>query len=275
MIQYEKIELDYHLPIKLLDIYFEDHNTKTAKHYHNSVEILIPVLGNLNLFINTESLVIPQGELYIVNSQEIHGMYHSDDTEIYKGYALQINYSFIKKYFPAIDHYVFIQPSKEIKQEILKDIYRTIDAYDHHQQFQNIEIESYILHLLFKLLSNLLCKKTELPNNILDKRIIKITQYIDLHYDEDLSIDEIAQHFHISPGYLSRYFKSHLNMTIKEYLISVRLKEAQHDLLFSDYSILEISLLHGFPNLKSFINAFKKVYHDTPAKYREKVRKRH
>ena len=47
MIQYEKIELDYQLPIKLLDIYFEDHHTKTAKHYHNSIEILIPVLGKL------------------------------------------------------------------------------------------------------------------------------------------------------------------------------------------------------------------------------------
>ncbi len=39
------------------------------------------------------------------------------------------------------------------------------------------------------------------------KRIIRMTQYIDLHYNEDLSIDNIAQHFNISTGYLSRYFK--------------------------------------------------------------------
>ena len=68
MIQYEKIELDYQLPIKLLDIYFEDHHTKTAKHYHNSIEILIPVLGTLKLFLNDKEILIPQGSLYIINS---------------------------------------------------------------------------------------------------------------------------------------------------------------------------------------------------------------
>ena len=207
---------------------------------------MIPVLGKLKLFI-------------------------TEDTDIYKGYALQINYDFIKKYYPAIDNYQFIQPNHKIKEKILLDIFKIIAAYDHSNQFQRIEIESYILHLLYTLLSNTLDKKTNL--NLQTLHDIRMTQYIDLHYNEDLSIDNIAQHFNISTGYLSRYFKSHLNVTVKEYLIAVRLKKARQDVLFSNYTILEIAYLHGIPNLKSFINAFKKVYHDTPAKYREKVRK--
>ena len=105
---------------------------------------MIPVLGKLKLFITDKELIIPQGSLYIINSQEIHGMHHTEDTDIYKGYALQINYDFIKKYYPAIDNYQFIQPNA---------------AYDHSNQFQRIEIESYILHLLYTLLSNTLDKK--------------------------------------------------------------------------------------------------------------------
>lgn len=91
MIQYEKIELDYHLLIKLIDIYFENHLTKTSKHWHNSIEILVPVMGDLRLFLNTYETIISEGSIYIVNSQEIHGMFHTEETEIYKGYALQIN----------------------------------------------------------------------------------------------------------------------------------------------------------------------------------------
>ena len=106
-----------------------------------------------------------------------------------------------------------------------------------------------------------------------DKRIIRITKYIDEHYNEDLSIGQIADHFHISSGYLSKYFKISLNMTVKEYINSVRLKNARKDLLFSEYSIIEISYLHGFPNLKSFTQIFKKKYNYTPAKYRDKMRK--
>lgn len=87
---------------------------------------MIPVLGKLKLFITDKELIIPQGSLYIINSQEIHGMHHTEDTDIYKGYALQINYDFIKKYYPAIDNYQFIQPNHKIKEKILLDIFKII-----------------------------------------------------------------------------------------------------------------------------------------------------
>ena len=85
---------------------------------------MIPVLGKLKLFLTDKELIIPQGSLYIINSQEIHGMHHTEDTDIYKGYALQINYDFIKKYYPAIDNYQFIQPNHKIKEKILLDIFK-------------------------------------------------------------------------------------------------------------------------------------------------------
>lgn len=276
MIQYEKIELDYHLPIKLLDLYFEDHLTKTSKHWHNSVEILIPVMGDLRLFLNTREMIIPQGTIYIVNSQEIHGMFHTKETKIYKGYALQINYNFIKTYFPQIDNYYFLQPDKNIQRQILKDIFNIVIAYEHNSQFKDIEIKGYLLHLLYILLTTSICKKQDLPYTIQsehDKRIIQMTKYIDEHYKENLSVSNIADHFHISSGYLSKYFKTHLNMTVKEYICSVRLSHARKDLLFTEYSIIDISYMNGYPNLKSFTNDFKKIYHETPAKYREKMRK--
>ena len=77
---------------------------------------MIPVLGKLKLFLTDKELIIPQVSLYIINSQEIHGMRHTEDTDIYKGYSLQINYDFIKRYYPAIDSYQFIQPSKRIQK---------------------------------------------------------------------------------------------------------------------------------------------------------------
>lgn len=276
MIQYEKIELDYHLPIKLIDIYLEGHLTKTSKHWHNSIEILVPVIGDLRLFLNTKEILISQGSLYIVNSQEIHGMFHSDETDIYKGYALQINYDFIKSLFPQIDNYYFLQPDKMIQKDILKDIFNIIIAYSHDNQFKAVEINSYLLHMLYTLFSSSMCKKQDLPYTIQsqhDKRIIQMTSYIDLHYNENLSINDIADHFQISSGYLSKYFKTHLNMTVKEYISSVRLSHARKDLLFTEYPIIDICYMHGFPNLKSFTHEFKKVYYETPAKYREKMRK--
>ena len=79
-----------------------------------------------------------------------------------------------------------------------------------------------------------------------------MTQYIDLHYNEDLSIDNIAQHFNISTGYLSHYFKSHLNVTVKEYLIAVRLKGKTGCFVFK---------LYNFRNcLFTWLSKFKIIY---------------
>lgn len=82
----KKIETWYQLPIKLLMIFIlKIIIPKTAKHYHTSIEILIPVLGKLKLFLTDKELIIPQGSLYIINSQEIMGCIHTEDTDIYKG----------------------------------------------------------------------------------------------------------------------------------------------------------------------------------------------
>ena len=74
---------------------------------------MIPVLGKLKLFLTDKELIIPQGSLYIINSQEIHGMHHTEDTDIYKGYALQINYDFIIQLLIIINLFNLIIKSKK------------------------------------------------------------------------------------------------------------------------------------------------------------------
>ena len=74
---------------------------------------MIPVLGKLKLFLTDKELIIPQGSLYIINSQEIHGMHHTEDTDIYKGYALQINYDFINQLLIIINLFNLIIKSKK------------------------------------------------------------------------------------------------------------------------------------------------------------------
>ena len=48
---YEKIELELNLPFKLIDIYLENQNAQIETHYHRSIEILIPILGDVHLWV--------------------------------------------------------------------------------------------------------------------------------------------------------------------------------------------------------------------------------
>ncbi|WP_296877721.1 response regulator transcription factor [Thomasclavelia sp.] len=276
MFEYEKIELDYNLPIKLVDLYFENHDTKTLKHWHNSIEILVPILGDLVLYLNTKEIIIHSGSIYIINSQELHGMHHSKDTEIYKGYALQINYDYIHSYFPKIDNYYFLQPDVNCQKKILNNIFQIINAYNNQDKYVNIKIHSCLLDILYLMCTSAIIKKQDMPyeiNSVHDKRIMQMTKYIEQHYLDKLTVTSIADHFDMSPGYLSQYFKTHLNMTVKEYINFVRLEKAHKDLIHTEYSLIDIAYMNGYPNLKSFINDFKKNYNQTPAKYRKNIRK--
>ncbi len=96
---------------------------------------------------------------------------------------------------------------------------------------------------------------------------------METNYQEDLSVDNIAERFEISNGYLSKLFKDNLDVTVKEYLTRLRLWHAEEELISTDYPVIDVALNNGFPNVKSFNQTFKRKYFLTPAKYREKMRK--
>ena len=130
--------------------------------------------------------------------------------------------------------------------------------------------------LVFLLLDNLAKEKRhyiELKDNKYKNRIINIIKYMETNYQEDLSVDNIAERFEISNGYLSKLFKDNLDVTVKEYLTRLRLWHAEEELISTDYPVIDIALNNGFPNVKSFNQTFKRKYFLTPAKYREKMRK--
>jgi AraC-like DNA-binding protein len=57
--------------------------------------------------------------------------------------------------------------------------------------------------------------------------------------------------------------------TFHSYLTNIRLYHAYRQLQEQDTTITQIALENGFANVKSFIEAFKKVYHVTPGRYRQ------
>ncbi len=122
----------------------------------------------------------------------------------------------------------------------------------------------------FDLLSFLI---TKFSNNILikneeDARKDEIIAYIDANYKEDISLNAIADHFHLSPQYFSKYFKETFQTTFLKYVNSERIEAARIELLHSDTTILRIALDHGFPNLSSFARVFKEKYKMNPSQYR-------
>jgi len=103
-----------------------------------------------------------------------------------------------------------------------------------------------------------------------DNIYYQIKYYIDEYYDKELSLNTIANHFHLSEAYLSRKFKQLFNTNIVQYINSVRTNHAKKYLLCTPKKVSEIAYLVGYNDEKYFSRVFKEFENMSPNEYRQK-----
>lgn len=98
--------------------------------------------------------------------------------------------------------------------------------------------------------------------------VTQALQYIDAHYQEELSIHDIAEHIGVSNDYFSRQFKQVTGIAPVEYLRRYRFARAM-ELLAGGMSVTDVSHQVGFRNLCHFSREFKNQLGVTPSQYRK------
>ncbi|MCA1033721.1 response regulator [Bacillus infantis] len=90
------------------------------------------------------------------------------------------------------------------------------------------------------------------------------------HFDQRMTLQDIAQKVHSSAAYLSRKFSEETGTPLIDYLTTYRLEKAKHLLSSTDQSISEVAEKTGFNSLHYFSSQFKKKEQITPKQYRER-----
>jgi two-component system, response regulator YesN len=136
-------------------------------------------------------------------------------------------------------------------------------------QFKSSEgIKEWFQEICTKLSCHIALKR----QNVTQMLLQKAKDYIAINYsDNELSIQKLADHLHISASYLSMIFKKEANETFLKYLVSIRINAAK-DLLFnSDLKTMEIAEKVGYPDVNYFSYFFKKHFGMSPREYKNKV----
>lgn len=100
-------------------------------------------------------------------------------------------------------------------------------------------------------------------------RLQKVLRFVHEHWQEPISLADIAAKEFLSESYLSRLFRRYLNQTFTECVVSVRLDHARRRLRDTSNSITEIAYSCGFKSTNSFIHYFGQHYGTTPGQYRK------
>ena len=105
----------------------------------------------------------------------------------------------------------------------------------------------------------------------LSEKIEEVLKYIDENFCKQISLDDIAKEFYISPYYLARQFKAETGYSVNQYLQQRRLGKAEQRLAFENTSIKEIAMDCGYTNLKYFYSVFKTKTGHTPNEFRSLI----
>lgn len=97
-----------------------------------------------------------------------------------------------------------------------------------------------------------------------------IKDYLDEHWKEKFSLDDLSEKFFINKFYLTRLFKNQYGVSILNYILRIKITHAKQQLRFTNKTIEAVGIDCGFEDANYFSRSFKKVEGITPNEYRKK-----
>lgn len=172
-----------------------------------------------------------------------------------------------KRYFFICDSSKNIMGDYDRIKKILNEIMTLLYV---NYEFKNIKLNELASRLVLYLLENFSVEEDEYEQSEKEK----IESYIEKHFNEELSLDLMSEHFHMTSQYFSKYFKKHMKEQYLKYLTNVRLTHCLNEVVLTDKKFLSVAMDNGFSNLESFNRSFKLKYGMTPKEYRKKYREK-
>lgn len=102
-----------------------------------------------------------------------------------------------------------------------------------------------------------------------DALSVQAIDYLQAHYQQEISMSDLARRLHLTPSYFGRMFKKNTGRAPYEMLLKIRIEKAQQLLLTTHEPLEEIAAQCGFSSYSSFARTFKKLTQRTPKQFRD------
>ena len=259
------------IPFKMFIFEGKDGNYVREKHWHRSIEIFAVFEGGLEFYIDEARYPLKPGEFMLVNSNEIHSVFSPNPN---RTVVLQIPLATFEKYYTDEKFIYFSHSSRLHDEEVMRLIREMYYVYSEQPWGYELKVQSQFYMFLYILVTKY--RKTDVNEKVIRNnrkldRLSQITAYMKENYQEDISLDSLAEIFGYSPTYLSRMFQKYAKTNYKVCLDDIRLEHAVKDLADTRIPIGEIVQRNGFSNSKAFVKVFRKRYGMLPNEYRKTI----
>ena len=262
------------IPLKFrYDKYNEHSLLLNPFHIHSEIEIIYIKEGKLVCRYNNEEKTLTEGDIIIFNKNFVHETEATTNTAYY---LMNIPIDFFvsdtsQLLYALIDTYdiFYLKDNTPLHNE-LKEY---LEKFFLHKYKEENPLKEYTLGYVYLIISFL--KKINMISTFENKkdenikRLIPALNYMKENYKEKITVSEIAKTVNFNINYFERLFKKTFNITVVEYINTLRLNKAVKLLFTTSKKLTEISDICGFSSPAHFNMIFKKKYKMPPSAYKK------
>lgn len=251
-------------------------------HWHPEIELTWIMTGEMEYHVNDRQYILKEGEGLFGNSNTLHSGYMKDGKgctylsvtfhpRFLYGYENSILQTKYVDYITANEEWSSLHLEKNVvwHQEILYWVREIYEMSQEPPADYELRVHMLVMQIWQKLYQYFasLPEREKKPRLHL-QRLRDIVSYIQEHYAEEISLDEVAEQVNICKSECCRFFKKHMNMTIFDYILFLRIQKSL-PLLKSGESVTEVAGRVGFSSPAYYGQIFKRYMKCTPREYKK------
>ncbi|QTE72503.1 helix-turn-helix transcriptional regulator [Clostridiales bacterium FE2011] len=256
-------------------IWYSDIPWRYETHDHSAVEILLTLEGMVTYTIEDKIYQVRKGEILIVPPDTLHSLTMGEGSSrylfLFESDAIMTmrDIKSMAMYFHKPFH---LRDGSDAHVRIRELLLRAREAYEKRELMWNTMCYSCILRVYATLgqryLSGIKPRTGENMRNMDSEVINAVMTYINNHYREELSLEDVAKFAGFSRYYFSRSFKRQTGYSFKDYLCQKRLQVAMDLLIRTNRSMRDVAIESGFGSVATFNRVFREKKGCTPTQYR-------
>lgn len=242
----------------------------SVPHTHNHMELFYIVGGKGQFLIEDQLYPVNSNNLVIINPNVTHTEVSLNAQPLeyivlgIEGIELATSESSCDQ-FNILDHFESVDISGCIRN-ILREMEQK------HPGYEDV-CQAYMEILIIRLMRNTALAVPTEPQVVSGNRqCASVKRYIDLHFKEALTLEQLAEEAHMNKYYLSHAFKREYGTSPINYMITKRIEESKYLLAETDLSMSQIAQLLGFSSLSYFSQVFRRTQSATPMEYRQSTK---
>lgn len=282
IIKYDSELIPYAIQERWLSDYAD---MRALSHWHTDIEWIYIIEGQMNYDINGKVVHLSEGDFLMVNSRQLHFGYDDKKCEchfivlLFHPDLFQCNIAMYQNDVqPVVENrnidFLHMRAETGNRNEITGLVEKLVNFSQREEKTESYALIGTFYELWDKILRQLHIQKDVHNGNDYSEVALqkKMITYIYKHYQESLSLEDIAASGNICRSKCCRIFQKYLKQSPIDFLNAYRLEISRKLLMDTSYSITQIALSCGYNYASYYTRAFLKKYQESPSEYRKKQR---